>query len=277
MQMMLDHPEVKAIFCARGGYGTVRIIDRLNFDYFEQHPKWIVGYSDITALHSHIHTQFGIETLHAIMPVNFGEAGSDVAVESLRDVLFGEAPDYHIPAAPLHIEGEARGILTGGNLSILYSLSATSSDIDTEGKILFIEDLDEYLYHIDRMMINLHRAGKLSNLKGLIVGGMSRMNDNKVPFGKNAEEIIYDYASGLNIPVCFGFPAGHQPDNRALILGREVNMSVSQQHGVRVQFVQQNPYEKPVSLVKRMFKPTLYFLGFFLFIYLILSLIRTLI
>jgi muramoyltetrapeptide carboxypeptidase len=237
LQLMLDHPSVKAIFAARGGYGTLRIIDYLNFETFCTNPKWIVGFSDVTVLHSHIHTQFGIETLHATMPFTFPVEGSDSeALETLRKALFGEALHYSIPPSEFSVQGECNGVIVGGNLSILYALNGSVSDLDTMGKILFLEDLDEYLYHIDRMVLNLKRSGKLAGLAGLIVGGMTKMNDNLVPFGRTVEEIISDAVEEYKIPVCFGFPAGHIEDNRALILGREVHLSVSS-HGAKLNFV----------------------------------------
>lgn len=228
MQAALDDPGIKAIIAARGGYGTVRIIDSLDFSAFRINPKWIVGFSDITVLHSHIQTNLGIETLHACMPYTFPPDGSDsLSTETLRKALFGEILSYKFQATGLSVTGEAEGILAGGNLSILYALNGTPSDLDTKGKILFIEDLDEYLYHVDRMMMNLRRSGKLSGLSGLVVGGMSGMNDNTVPFGKTPEQIIYEAVAGYHYPVCFGFPAGHLEDNRALILGRRVKLHVS--------------------------------------------------
>lgn len=268
LQMMLDDQEVKAILCARGGYGTVRIIDQLNFSIFEQHPKWIVGYSDITVLHSHINKQFGIETLHAIMPINFPDEGTHEAIESLRKALFGETLEYNIATQPLNIPGNVSGVLTGGNLSILYSLTGSVSDIQTEDKILFIEDLDEYLYHIDRMMMNLKRSGKLSGIRGLIVGGMTKMNDNTVPFGKQAEQIIADYAKEAGIPVCFNFPAGHIADNRALIMGREVQLNIDQ-NGVSLKFIPSSETDKFKNPFPKFLKPALYFLGLFGFIYIL--------
>jgi muramoyltetrapeptide carboxypeptidase len=273
MQLMLDDKEIKAIVCARGGYGTVRIIDRLNFSTFEQHPKWIVGYSDITVLHSHIHTQFGIETLHAIMPINFPDDGSETAVESLRKALFGEALEYSIGTYELNKPGNVSGVITGGNLSILYALQGTPSDIQTEEKILFIEDLDEYLYHIDRMMMNLKRSGKLTGLKGIIVGGLAKMNDNTIPFGKQAEQIVSEFAAKAGIPVCFNFPAGHIADNRALILGREVQLNINK-NGASIQFLQSGETAKSGNKLSKIFKPALFFLGFFAFIYSVLYLIR---
>ena len=158
------------------------------------------------------------------------------ALQSMKDALFGKTLSYTVPAHPLNRTGEARGVLTGGNLSLLYALQGSATDIDTRGKILFIEDLDEYLYHIDRMILSLHRAGKFRGLRGLIVGGMTEMRDNKIPFGKSAPEIIAEHTAGFDFPVCFGFPAGHQDDNRALILGAEVQLNV-RKNGSTLQFL----------------------------------------
>ncbi|MCF8296051.1 MAG: LD-carboxypeptidase [Saprospiraceae bacterium] len=228
-QQMLDDPTVKAIICARGGYGTVKIIDNIDFTNFIKNPKWIVGYSDITVIHSHIHTKFGVETLHATMPINFPKDKlTNNAVESLRKALFGEKLKYELKLSEFSRKGIVEAEIIGGNLSILYSLIGSPSDINTEEKFLFIEDLDEYLYHIDRMMMNLKRAGKLENIAGLIVGGMSDMNDNEVPYGKTAKEIIAEIIETYNYPVLFDFPAGHIEDNRALILGRNARLSVGE-------------------------------------------------
>ena len=234
LQQQLDDPAVRAIFCARGGYGTVRIIDRLDFTRFRQHPKWLVGYSDITVLHSHIHRHLGIETLHATMPLNIPADALSTpypAVDTLRRALFGEELSYALPSHPLDRVGTAHGQLVGGNLSILYSLCGSPSDIDTDGKILFIEDLDEYLYHIDRMIMNLKRCGHLSHLAGLIVGQMSDMHDNTIPFGSTAEQIIRHAVEEYTYPVCFNFPAGHNgTDNHALILGHTATLAVTPSH-----------------------------------------------
>ena len=231
LQGMLDDDEIRAIICARGGYGTVRIIDDLDFTNYNLKPKWIVGYSDVTVLHSHIHTNFGIETLHAIMPLNF--PGAPEALSTLKKALFGESLTYELEPHPFNRNGHCKGQVVGGNLSLLYSLNNTASDIDTTAKILFIEDLDEYLYHIDRMMLNLRRSGKLERLAGLIVGGMTEMNDNEVPFGKTAYEIIAEAVEPYSYPVIFRFPAGHVSDNRVLILGRECEMTVSDRVFIR--------------------------------------------
>jgi muramoyltetrapeptide carboxypeptidase len=230
MQRMLDDESIRAIVSSRGGYGTVRIIDQLDFSPFVEHPKWIVGYSDVTVLHSHIHRHFGIETLHAIMPVNLKDkCESNRSLNSLKKALFGKDLSYKVPSSPLNRKGSCKAPLVGGNLSILYSLTNTNSDISTNGKILFIEDLDEYLYHIDRMMMNLRRSGKLEGLAGLIVGAMTKMHDNTIPFEKTAEEIIAEAVEDYPVPVCFNFPAGHLDDNRALILGREVGLIVDEE------------------------------------------------
>lgn len=224
LQTQLDNPNIKAIWCVRGGYGTVRVIDRLDFTKFKQNPKWIIGFSDVTVLHSHLNTM-GYASIHAIMPVS--SKASEEAKETLRKALFGEPISYTLPCEHLNKFGVAKGELVGGNLSILYSLFGSPSAIDCSDKILFIEDLDEYLYHIDRMMMNLKRNGCLESLKGIIVGGMTKMRDNEVPWGKNAEQIIDDITKEYNIPVIYNFPAGHLADNRALILGKQVRIEVN--------------------------------------------------
>lgn len=223
LQTMLDDESVKAIISARGGYGTIRIIDKIDCTKFQLHPKWIIGYSDITVLHSHIHT-LGIETLHATMPINF--TLNTAATESLRKALFGEQLKYETETHHLNRKGICEGELVGGNLSLIYALTGSVSDIDTHGKILFIEDLDEYLYHIDRMMMNLKRSGKLSHLAGLVVGGLTDMKDNAIPFGKTAEEIILDAVKEYNYPVCFNFPAGHVDENMAIFLGKRTLLKI---------------------------------------------------
>lgn len=225
LQEALDTPQVKGILCARGGYGTVQLIDQIDFSTFIQHPKWIIGYSDVTVLHNHINENFNIQTLHATMPINF-KSNSKESLDSLNKALFGKDLEYTFPTNNLNIYGQAEGILVGGNLSILYSLTGTSSQLNTKGKILFLEDLDEYLYHIDRVMQNLKRANMLSDLAGLVIGGMSDMNDNNIPYGKTAHEIILDHVEEFNYPVCFEFPAGHIADNRTLIMGQKVSLTV---------------------------------------------------
>jgi muramoyltetrapeptide carboxypeptidase len=228
LQQMLNSSSIRAVICARGGYGTVRIIDSLSFENFVKNPKWLIGFSDATVLLSHIHSNFGIETIHAEMPINFPKDGSDnLSTESLRKCLFGEKIEYSYKLSHCSRKGQAKGLLVGGNLSILYSLAGSGSDINTDGKILFIEDIDEYLYHIDRMMVNLKRSGKLSRLAGLIAGGFTDMKDNLVPFGKSAVRIVYEAVGEYGYPVCFDFPAGHIPENAALIMGREAELEVT--------------------------------------------------
>jgi muramoyltetrapeptide carboxypeptidase len=215
----LKDPEIKAILCARGGYGSVRVAELLKMPF--QHPKWIIGYSDITVFH-HWAVQQGWESAHATMPVNMKDLSGEAFLsnESLRKMLAGDPETLQLPFHPLNREGSAEGRLTGGNLSVIYSLMGSDLQPDTRGKILFLEDLDEYLYHVDRMMMCLKRGGLLSDLSALIIGGMSGMRDNAVPFGKTAEEIIKSAVEEYKYPVFFGADFGHQPLNRALIHGR---------------------------------------------------------
>jgi len=229
----LKDPEIKAIWCARGGYGTVRIIDSIDFSSFAQQPKWMVGFSDVTTLHSHVHN-LGIATIHGIMAFSVPLAKEE-SKTSLYKALFGLPLSYSISAAVGNRNGKATAEIVGGNLSILYSLLGSVSSIETKGKILFIEDLDEYLYHVDRMMHNLKRNGMLQDLAGLIVGGMTDMHDNSIPFGYNAQEIILDAVKDYNYPVVFNFPAGHGASNWALKLGTIVELE-AQDNQVTVAF-----------------------------------------
>lgn len=272
MQELLDDNDIKAIICARGGYGTVRLIDKLNFNNFKLNPKWIVGYSDITVLHSHVNKNLEIETIHATMPINITSGNSEIeaSTDALRKCLFGEVPRYNLPILPGNRNGECQGVLTGGNLSILYSLSASQSDIDTTGKILFIEDIDEYLYHIDRMMMNLRRSHKLDNLAGLLVGGFTNMRDNDVPYGKTVEEIIMDAVKDYKYPVIFGVPSGHQPLNMPLIMGREVHLGFDKD--VHVSFKEPLP-DKGFKRFKPAIKPVAYIVAGFVILYLLYSLV----
>ena len=225
-QEMMDDENIKAIWCARGGYGTVRIIDALDFTQFKKRPKWIIGFSDVTVLHSQLHVE-RVATMHAIMPFTVPKAPEEVK-ETLRKALFGESVSYTFPSKAYDVKGTASGELVGGNISILNSLLGSKSSIDTGGKILFIEDLDEYLYHIDRMMYNLKRNGYFDKVKGIVVGSMSDMHDNEIPFGQNEVQIITAIASEYRIPIVFEFPAGHQVDNRALLLGKQVDFEVNE-------------------------------------------------
>lgn len=232
-QWALDNKDVKAIILACGGYGTMRVIDGVSFRNIIKNPKWIVGYSDTTIIQSHL-ANLGIASIHGTMAFQFTK--HEEATESLRKALFGEQQEYEAEAFKLNRIGEAKAEIVGGNLSLLYALSGSVSDIDTKGKILFLEDLDEYLYHIDRMMLQLKRAGKLKNLKGLIVGGMSDMKDNTIPFGKIAEEIIFDAVKEYKYPVCFNFPAGHIAKNLAFYIGKKAELKVSKK-GVTLNYL----------------------------------------
>jgi muramoyltetrapeptide carboxypeptidase len=226
-QTAINDPEIKAIFCARGGYGTVRIIDDIDWTGLLTHPKWIVGFSDATYIHIHLNQTLGVQTLHAAVPAFFHE-NTPEAIDSIRLQLTGETVLYDLPPHPFNRNGSARGSLIGGNLSILYSITGTKSGFNTSGKILFIEDIGEQLYHIDRMMMNLKRSAKLQDLAGLIVGGMTDMKDDeKHPFGKTAEAIVAEHVANFDYPVCFGFPAGHIPDNRALVMGKMTEINVT--------------------------------------------------
>jgi len=224
IQSLLDNPEIKAIWCARGGYGSVRIIDRLDFSAFQQNPKWLVGYSDVTVFHNHLNRNYDIATLHATMPINVKDENStEQPCQTMIAALRGESLRYELPPHELNRMGDFSAPVVGGNLSMLYSLLGSPSDIDTDGIVLFMEDLDEYLYHIDRMMSNLERNGKLTNLAGLLVGHLSDMHDNQIPYGKTAEEIVAEHCAAYDFPVIFNFPAGHLADNRAIRLGTQLS------------------------------------------------------
>lgn len=216
--------DVRALWCARGGYGSVRIIDDFDAAAFLENPKWIVGYSDATVFHGKIQS-LGFQSIHGTMPINVKTCDAK-SLDSLHDALTGKKLFYSVPPSTMNVSGKAEGELVGGNLSVLYSMLASDSFPDTYGKILFIEDLDEYLYHIDRMMMALQRAGVLDNIVGLVVGGLTDMHDNAVPFGKTAEEIVLEHVRHRGYPVCFGFPAGHQSLNCAFRLGSNVTLSV---------------------------------------------------
>lgn len=225
LQKMLDDPEVRAIFAARGGYGTVRIIDSLNFDKFRLHPKWIVGYSDITVLHMHIQSKYGIPTIHGQMPNTLPDA-TKTSLESVRNALFGTPLHYSYKSRHINRNGTCRGTLIGGNLAILASIAGSESDPDYAGKVLFIEDVGEYHYNIDRMIWMLKRAGKLNNLKGLILGGFTALRDEASTFGFGVPEIIMECIKEFNYPVATDFPAGHISNHKSLVLGKEVHLRV---------------------------------------------------
>jgi len=225
LQRQFDDPAIRAVFSARGGYGTARLVDELDFRHFTEAPKWVVGFSDITVLHSHL-LRLGYQSIHGVMPFAFGQAGGEAALSSLRSLLFGESVVYQAPAHALNRPGTATGELVGGNLSLLHTITGTRSQASFAGRILFLEDLDEYLYHIDRMLLHLHRSGQLAELAGLAVGHFSQMRDNAIPFGQEAYEIIDHYARRYDFPVGYGFPVGHEADNRALVVGRPTTLAV---------------------------------------------------
>ncbi len=229
LQQMLDNKNINAIVCARGGYGVSRIIDRLDFRKFRKRPKWIVGFSDITVLHSHLHSNYKIASLHAPMAAAFndGEAGNPYIL-SLKEALEGRKASYECDGDRYNRTGVEKGELVGGNLALLAHLVGTPSDIQTKNKLLFLEDVGEYLYNIDRMLLQLKRAGKLFKLAGLIIGGFTDNKDTERPFGKTAYEIIYEQVKEYDYPVCFGFPVSHAKENLALKIGVTYELSVKE-------------------------------------------------
>lgn len=229
-QEYLDNETIDAIWIARGGYGSIRIIDRLNFTKFLQHPKWIIGFSDATVIHGKL-SCLEVPSLHAAMPFYF-ENKTPEAKHSLFDVLIGKPLHYEFPSHSLNRLGKIEGEFVGGNLSVLYGMMGSETFPELDEKVLFIEEVDEYIYHIDRMMHALKRAGKLDHLKGLIVGGLTQIHDNTHPFGKTAEGVIAEAVAEYDYPVCFGFPAGHFDDNRALFLGQKSKVEVTAESSV---------------------------------------------
>ena len=234
LQRFIDDDSVSAIIAARGGYGTIRMIDMVDFSRLQTNPKWIVGFSDITLLHSHIISNYKLPCIHGQMPLNIPDA-SAYSLETLRKALFGEELTYKIDTNPQNRIGDSSGILIGGNLSLLLAISGSVSDMDYSGKILFIEDVGEYLYAADRMLRALKRAGKLKNLAGLVVGGFTDMKDNDIPFGQTLPQLIMDVVADYSYPVCFDFPAGHIPNNCSLVLGKTINLLV-QTNGVGISY-----------------------------------------
>ncbi|SMG34214.1 S66 peptidase family protein [Sphingobacterium psychroaquaticum] len=226
LQKALDDPSIKAVFAARGGYGTVRIIDHINFNRFRKHPKWVIGFSDITVLHSHIHHRFNIPTIHGQMPKSFEDSSKD-ALESLKRALFGQKMDFTYSQTDYpNRSGNGSGQLIGGNLAILQSILSSKSDGKYDGKVLFIEDVGESHYNIDRMLWTLKRAKKLDKLAGLIVGGFTSLKDSDPAFGQRFEDIIMDKVRAYDFPVAFGYPAGHIENNHSLIMGKNIKLRV---------------------------------------------------
>ena len=234
LQEYLDNENIEAIWLSKGGYGSIRVIDKLDFTKFMQHPKWIIGFSDTTVFHGKL-SRLGCPSLHACMPFCFDQKTLE-AKQSLFDVLTGKPLQYEFPAHPLNRLGEMEGEIVGGNLSVLYGMIGSNSFPETDGKILFIEDVDEYIYHIDRMMHGLKRAGKLEHLKGLVVGGLTKIHDNEEPFGMSVEEVIAEAVSGHDYSVCFGFPAGHFDNNCALVLGKDISVELTEKKTITKQF-----------------------------------------
>ena len=236
LQKALDDPRIKAIWAARGGYGTVRIIDELDFSKFMESPKWIIGYSDLTVLHNKIHG-LGYQSVHGQMPltIDLEDPVQKESIQTLHQTLFGKKLQYKISSSQDNRLGDSSGQLVGGNLSIVYSMLASDTNLNMNGKILFIEDVGEALYHIDRMMISLKRAGFFNNCRGIIVGDFRIKSNEGNPFGKTLEEIVLDAAEGTEFPIVFNFPAGHVEDNRSLLLGSYVDMKVSK-NKTRIKF-----------------------------------------
>ena len=223
-QAAIDHEKAKAILCARGGYGCVRIVDELNWNNFEMNPKWMIGFSDITVMH-HRTQRLAVMSMHATMPLNF-KINTKEALATFRAALMGESFSIHVAPSSLNRLGKAKGRLLGGNLSIIYSLLGTDDAYDFNGSILFIEDLSEQLYHIDRMFFALEKAGVFKKVKALIIGGMTDLKDTTPSLGIRYEEIILEKLNGIDIPICFNFPTGHVEDNRAMIIGADAFIEV---------------------------------------------------
>jgi muramoyltetrapeptide carboxypeptidase len=226
LQTAFDREDISAILCARGGYGCIRIIDKLDFRKFIKSPKWLIGFSDITILHSAINSH-GILSIHGPMAKAFFEEPESDSVTQLINILKGKVPEYQLKPHPQNRVGKAEATLTGGNLSTIYSLQGTKYEINTKDKILFIEDLCEQLYHLDRMMNNLKLSGKLAELKGLIVGRFTEMQDGEITFGKTVNEIILEHTADYDYPVCFDFPAGHISNNMPIVNGMNYNLEVA--------------------------------------------------
>ncbi|MCE3281709.1 MAG: peptidase [Chitinophagaceae bacterium] len=227
LQEMLDDPEVNAILCARGGYGLSRIIDDLSFKKFAKRPKWLIGFSDITVLHAHIFQHYKIATMHAPMAAAFNEEGyRNPYVESLRDALYGKPGDYSAHSNPANRQGNCTGRLVGGNLALVAHLVGSDSSFATRNKILFLEDVGEYLYNVDRMMIQLKRAGMLDQLAGIIFGGFTEMKDTAMPFGSTVYDILQHQVKAYDYPVCFDFPVSHDKENYCLKVGVKYTLDV---------------------------------------------------
>ncbi|GAA3631667.1 S66 peptidase family protein [Flavivirga jejuensis] len=226
-QNALDDPKISAIWCARGGYGTVRILDKLDYTKFKENPKWLIGYSDITALHNQIHNE-GTQSIHAMMCSSLQDDLSPIkeTLSTFKDAIFGKSLSYTLKGSTYNKTGNASAPIVGGNLTMLHTMLGSKTSIDTSGKILFIEEIGEYKYHIDRMLQSLKRAGYFENCKGVVVGGMTKLRKNTTLWGASIEQLVLDVLSDYGFPIAFNMPAGHEKDNRAMILGRTVKLSV---------------------------------------------------
>ena len=232
-QKALDDTTVKAIWCARGGYGTVRILDKLDYTNFKKHPKWIIGYSDITALHNQIHNE-GYQSIHALMCVSLTKDLADIkeSISTFKSTIFGTPINYTLDGSTFNKVGESTGQLVGGNLTMLHTMLGSKTSLGMNGKILFIEEIGEYKYHIDRMLQSLKRAGYFDNCKGLIVGDMSKLRKNTTLWGTSVEQLILDALSEYDFPIAFNMPAGHEKDNRAMVLGKTINLKVDKEKSI---------------------------------------------
>ncbi len=226
-QSFLNDSTVKAIVFARGGYGAVRIVDQIDFSPLQKHPKWLIGFSDVTVIHNHLNN-FSIPTVHGTMPIFF-ESATPNSIQSNKEAVFNASVDYNFTSSDYCKDGECIGEIVGGNLSIIYSLLGSNSQIETKNKILFIEDLGEHLYHIDRMLQNIARNGLLSRLKGIIIGSFTNLQLGNPVFCDSVEDIFKEYFEKLNIPIFSGFPCGHIDDNHSLIFGQKTKMKVLNQ------------------------------------------------
>jgi len=225
-QKALDDPEVKAILCARGGYGCVQIVDKIQWANMVRYPKWVIGFSDVSIFHQRLGCM-GVQSIHGTMPLNFSKNSTE-ALDTLVSALKGKPYEIHHHGSEKNKQGKASGLIQGGNLSILYSLLGTNDQIDFTNCILFIEDLAEPIYHIDRMFFSLEKSGVLDQIKGLVVGGMTDLKDTAVPLGKSYQEVILSHFDYRKIPICFNFPAGHIQDNRALVFGKHAEFVVGE-------------------------------------------------
>jgi muramoyltetrapeptide carboxypeptidase len=226
LQFGIDHPDVRAILCARGGYGSIRLVDRINWANMLREPKWLIGFSDITVFHHRLN-KLGVQSIHGSMPINF-EKNTEAALTTLVNTLKGSWPQFLLPPNQSNKVGIATGNLIGGNLSIVYSMLGTDDQYDFEDSILFLEDLGEHYYQVERMFFALKKSGAFQKTKGLIIGGISELEDTDPPLGRTIEEIVLDQLMFTRIPVLFNFPGGHIEDNRAMVFGKKIQLTVSE-------------------------------------------------